>query len=114
MNYINLDLDSKGVDVGDRIYHDVKDSSNEVGGAVKPCMSSKNKKGGKKKKSPRLKIAAKFSKGNASAQRRMHRVQVGQSLISDHFDKTPNKRVNVTLNFRQDNSAIEDAKEEGI
>jgi len=58
-----------------------------------------NKKGGKKKKSSRLKIAARFGKGNVSAQRRMHRAQVGQSLISDHFDKTPSKRVNVTLDF---------------
>ena len=38
-----------------------------------------------RKKSPRLKIAAKFNRGMKV------RVQPGQSLISDHFTRTPGK-----------------------
>jgi len=105
-NCINSDIESKGMDGGDEIDKDVKDLRNEMGEAEKPHVLSKNKKGGKKKKSPRLKIAARFGKGNVSAQRRMHRAQVGQSLISDYFDKAESKGVNVTLDFGKDTSAI--------
>ena len=39
----------------------------------------------RKKRSPRLKIAAKFNRGMKV------RAQAGQSLISDHFTSTPGK-----------------------
>ena len=57
----------------------------------KPNTTAKGDKG-KKKRSPRLKIAAKFNRATLVGKRSV-KVQPGQSLISDHFIKTPSKSV---------------------
>ena len=56
------------------------------------CSSTTLEKKEKKKHSPRLKIAAKFTRGIGSSNKISRgKVQAGQSLILDHFSKTPNK-----------------------
>ena len=106
-------LGTKEVGTGDNIGCDVLKGENDLESENNTRVLSKSKKERKKKRSPRLKVATKFSRGNGrNQQKRMHKAQVGQSLISDHFEKTPSKRVNVVLDFDKDTSGIENVKED--
>ena len=98
-----------GLDTGDITRDDVGRNDENVelkkDQQVLPLSMKGNKK---KKRSPRLKIAAKFHKGNTSGRKAL-KVQEGQSLISDHF-KTPDKGVNKVIDFNKYTSTSDDVK----
>ena len=80
-----LVINGDGVEEGSRCTGSASDKGYNVNDPKVLVERKKGEKKERKKRSPRLKIAAKFNRGTKV------RVQAGQSLISDHFTRTPGK-----------------------